>query len=117
MYYHYNILHKNYEIKLNEVIKGTKLAEQFPTLEKLMENLTNLPIELQNDVSFFGGGLINHNFYFAHLIKMSLDEKGKSQHENHISSELGQAIEKKFVNLENLKKELVKNALKVRGSG
>jgi len=69
MYYHYDILHKNYEEKLNEVVWGLKLEEQFPTLEKLMENLEQLSEKIKDDVRFFGGGLINHNFFFAHLAK------------------------------------------------
>ena len=39
MYYHYNILHKNYEIKLNDTLLGTELNEDSFGLEKLMENL------------------------------------------------------------------------------
>ncbi|CAG8507274.1 7584_t:CDS:1 [Ambispora gerdemannii] len=111
MYYHYNILHQNYETKLNEAVRGSELEQQFPTLEKLMENLEQLPAEIKEDVQFFGGGLINHNFFFTHLVKASkiLEEK--------IGLELLGVIEKKFTNLENLKKELVKSALKVRGSG
>src|SRR6185437_13600444 len=69
MYYHYSVLHKNYEVKLNETLQGTGLEKQFPTLEELMENLEQLPEKIKDDVRFFGGGLINHNFFFAHLAK------------------------------------------------
>src|SRR5918912_444119 len=75
MYYHYEILHKNYEVKLGETLRGSKLDEQFPTLEELMENLENLPEEVKNDVRFFGGGLVNHNFFFTHLLKKEDLEK------------------------------------------
>nr|CAG8571278.1 5364_t:CDS:10 [Entrophospora candida] len=111
MYYHYNILHKNYEIKLNETIQGTDLKEKFPSLEELMKNLDKLPAKIREDVRFFGGGLINHNFFFTHLTEPN------EKNEEKISSELLEAIEKEFTSLENLKRELVKSALRVRGSG
>jgi len=111
MHYHYSVLHRNYELKLNETLKGIEIEKEYSSLEKLMENLDNLPEKLKNDISFFGGGLINHNFFFANLTEMS-----KSSEEI-ISEELMEIIKKHFTNLENLKKNLVKNALKIRGSG
>jgi Fe-Mn family superoxide dismutase len=110
MYYHYEILHKNYEVKLDETLCGTGIEKQFDSLEELMENLENLPADVKNDVRFFGGGLINHNFFFTHLIK-------KDNSEKKISSELLNAINNEFDNLDNLKNRLLKNALKIRGSG
>ncbi|CFW93054.1 Superoxide dismutase [Mn/Fe] [endosymbiont DhMRE of Dentiscutata heterogama] len=116
MYYHYNILHKNYEVKLLETLRGTEIMEQFPTLENLMENLAQLPEEIKDDVRFFGGGLINHNFFFAHLTKFKPEQKERERTEK-ISPDLLNLIQEKFGSLEKLKKELVKSALKVRGSG
>ena len=92
MYYHYEILHKNYEIKLNETLQEFKLEKNFSSLEKLMESLAELPTELKEDVRFFGGGLINHNFFFAHLTK--IDEKAEQK----INPSLLKLIEKKFDN-------------------
>ncbi|CAG8456962.1 27256_t:CDS:2 [Gigaspora margarita] len=114
MYYHYNILHKNYEVKLLETLQGTEITEQFPTLEKLLENLEQLPKEIKNDVRFFGGGLINHNFFFLHLAPFKSDRK-EYEAEEKISLTLLNLIQEKFTNLEKLKKELVKSALRVRG--
>ncbi|KLL04529.1 MAG: superoxide dismutase [Mycoplasmataceae bacterium RV_VA103A] len=116
MYYHYNILHKNYEVKLLETLRGTEIPEQFPTLENLMENLEKFPEEIKNDVRFFGGGLINHNFFFSHLVKFESEQKERERTEK-ISPDLLNLIQEKFGSLEKLKKELVKSALKVRGSG
>ncbi|CAI2165531.1 2670_t:CDS:10 [Funneliformis geosporum] len=111
MHFHYNILHKNYEIKLLEMLKGTKIEQQFSTLEKLMENLDKLPTEIEEDIRFFGGGLINHNFFFAHLTKMS------EKNEEKINPDLLENIKKdlEIGSLEELKRKLVKSALKVRG--
>ncbi|CAG8449627.1 7714_t:CDS:2 [Cetraspora pellucida] len=85
--------------------------EQFPTLENLMENLVQLPEEIKNDVRFFGGGLINHNFFFAHLTKFESEQKERERTEK-ISPDLLNLIQEKFGSLEKLKKELVKSALK-----
>jgi Fe-Mn family superoxide dismutase len=110
MFYHYEILHKNYEAKLTETLQRTDIEEKFASLEELMINLEDLPAEIKKDVRFFGGGLINHNFFFAHLIK-------KDHLEKKISKQLLMAINKGFGNLDNLKKRLLESALKVRGSG
>ena len=116
MHYHYNVLHKNYEIKLNETLRGTKMDETFPSLEELMENLGKLPAELKEEVRFFGGGLINHNFFFLHLTPFKISRK-EYEFEEKISLALLNLIQEKFTNLERLKKELLKSACKVRGSG
>src|SRR4051794_4433295 len=73
MKYHYGVLHENYRIKLEETLKGAEIEKKFLPLEKLVEkeNLDKLPDELREDVRFFGGGLINHNFFFIHLTEDS----------------------------------------------
>src|SRR4051812_23608192 len=110
MYYHYSVLHKNYEIKLNDALRGSELQENFPTLKGLMENLEKLPIELRDDIRFFGGGLINHNFFFTHLAKFKLDHNLEEK----INPVLLNLIQKKFSSLqgnlsglEKLKRELI----------
>ena len=122
MRYHYIILHKNYELKLLETIRGKKVEEEsetekkFPTLIKLMESLEQLPEEIRKDVRFFGGGLINHNFFFAHLTKFK-ERPADYQVEKRVNPSLLSLIQEKFTSLERLKKEMVKSALQVRGSG
>ncbi|CAG8575230.1 2483_t:CDS:2 [Paraglomus occultum] len=106
MHYHYNILHKNYELKLLETIQETEIEEQFPTLENLMENLKQLPAEIKDNVRFFGGGLINHNFFFAHLTKFKSNQK-EHEREEKISLAFLNLIQEEFTNLEKLKKELM----------
>lgn len=122
MYYHYNILHKNYEVRLLKTLRGSESEEkseiekQFSTLVKLMENLDRLPEEIREDVRFFGGGLINHNFFFAHLTKFKTQSKGY-QFEKRIDFALLNLIREKFTNLEKLEEALVKSALQLQGSG
>src|SRR5439155_14450907 len=110
MYYHYEILHKNYETKLNETLRGTEIEKQFASLEELMENLDKLPAKLKDDVRFFGGGIINHNFFFTHLAKFEANQK-TSKNRRKDDFPLLNLIQEKFTSLEKLKKELEKNAL------
>ncbi|CAI2198198.1 7382_t:CDS:2 [Funneliformis geosporum] len=105
--------------ELNELEKfeeESATEKQFPTLIKLMENLEQLPEEIKKNVRFFGGGLINHNFFFAHLTKFKV-QPTDYQAEKRINHDLLNLIQEKFVNLETLKRELVKSALQVQGSG
>lgn len=122
MRYHYNILHKNYELKLLETLRGRKIKEeseiekQFPTLIKLMENLEQLSEEKRKNIRFFGGGLINHNFFFTHLTKFKVQPMDY-QVEKRINESLLELIKIKFIKFEGLKREIVKSALRVQGSG
>ncbi len=127
MNWHYNFLHRNYEIKLNEVLQGIEVEKDYPRLENLLTNLNRLPAELKEEVRFFGGGLLNHNFFFRHLVRPnSLPTEPKINEE--LFTLIEQFLQKKNLlgntlslqdlsPLEKLKKELVKSALKIRGSG
>src|SRR5436305_6680007 len=103
MRYHYIILHKNYELKLLETIRRKKTEEEseiekkFPNLIKLMENLEQLPEEIRKNIRFFGGGLINHNFFFSHLTKFKV-QPADYQVEKRINSALLSLIQEKFAN-------------------
>ncbi|RHZ35495.1 superoxide dismutase [endosymbiont GvMRE of Glomus versiforme] len=114
MHYHYDVLHENYKINLNEKIleeiEEEKLRKDFPTLEKLMKCWEQLPSKLKEDVRFFGGGLINHNFFFANLTKPYKEEEK-------IDPDLLALIQKKYTSLKELKAKLIESSLKVRGSG
>jgi|SRR6185369_2997937 len=122
MRFHYAILHQNYESKLLETLRGRKIAEkskteeEFPTLIRLLENLEILPEEIKDDVRFFGGGLINHNFFFLQLTPFKPNRQ-EYELEEKISLALLNLIQSRFTNLKGLKRELVKNSLLVRGAG
>ncbi|CAG8467319.1 390_t:CDS:2 [Gigaspora margarita] len=105
MYYHYEILHKNYEIKLLEAIKGRGLEEKFFSLPELMANLNKLSGELKEDVRFFGGGLINHNFFFTHLTGFNLRLK-ETETEEKITPGLLNLIQRHFAILNGKNEEL-----------
>ncbi|KLL01611.1 MAG: superoxide dismutase [Mycoplasmataceae bacterium RC_NB112A] len=127
MYWHYNFFHRNYEIKLNETLIGMEVEKDYPHLEKLMVNLDKLPSDLREEVRFFGGGLINHNFFFRHLAKPNsaaaepkIEEKLLNLMREFLQNQklLGNALSLQDQSeWEKIKKELVKKSLKVRGSG
>lgn len=128
MYWHYNFFHRNYEIKLNEILAGTEVEKKYPFLEKLIANLNKLPSELKEDIRFFGGGLINHNLFFQHLTRPSSSSTQPKTIDPNLLNLIQEFLQSQnllentlslqnFTSLEKLKKELVKSALKIRGSG
>jgi Fe-Mn family superoxide dismutase len=117
MHYHYEILHKNYEIRLNEILdKFEKELKNYESLEDLMINIISLPLNLQKDICFFGGGLMNHNFFFLHLMNpIKKEEQDKKLTQNNFA--LLKEIKKLFGSLNKFFDELADSALKIRGSG
>jgi superoxide dismutase len=108
-------------------LKGTEIEKDYPRLENLLTNLNQLPSDIREDVRFFGGGLLNHNFFFRLLISPKLPSTEPKINEKLLDL-IKQFLQKKNLlesslslqdlsPLEVLKKELVKSALKVRGSG
>lgn len=105
---HYEKHHKGYETKLNEIISGTIEEKKYPELIDLIKNYQNIERhDLKIAVRQFGGGLINHNFFFNHLKIGTNLKEGK----------LLNAINEKFGSLEEMKEEFKKNALSLFGSG
>lgn len=127
MNWHYSFLHHNYEIKLNEVLQGVEVEKDYLRLENLLTNLNRLPAELKEEVRFFGGGLLNHNFFFRHLARPNspltepkINEELLALIERFLQKKnlLGNTLSLQDLSpFEKLKKELVKSALKIRGSG
>lgn len=77
------------------------------SLEKLLYNLDKLPAELQKPVRNNGGGVYNHNLYFALMAKESEGPKGS----------LLEAINRDFGSTEELISKLKAMGLGVFGSG
>ena len=106
MDFHYNKHHSAYEKKFNDVIAKTENKDT--NLENIVKNYLKFPKEYQVDIRQFGGGLINHNFFFAHLAK------DKPIHD---SLEISQAITETFGSFEIFKEKFNKFAMGVFGSG
>jgi Fe-Mn family superoxide dismutase len=102
---HHDKHHQAYVDKFNEI------AEKYPELrdkepEELLKDPSKLPQEIKQKVINFGGGHINHSFFWEILKK---DEK--------LRGEIEKAINKKFGSFENFKKQFSESAASLFGSG
>jgi Fe-Mn family superoxide dismutase len=104
---HYTKHHATYLKNLNIAIE--KHPEFFEwSLEKLISNLDQIPEDIRTAVRNSGGGVYNHNIYWASMAPgQSGDPVGK----------LAEAINLTFVSFTNFKTEFEKSALGRFGSG
>ncbi|HHU28065.1 TPA: superoxide dismutase [bacterium] len=106
MMLHHQKHHQAYENNLNDALKDyPELHDR--TLEELLTNLEDLPEAIRTKVRNNGGGVYNHNVYFAVM--------GPTNHE--VKGNVKVAIEKKFGSFENFKKEFKAAGLGRFGSG
>lgn len=102
---HYSKHHQAYVDKLNATIKGNKDLEK-KNAEDLIKNLNSVPNEIRTKVRNFGGGHVNHSFYWP-ILKKGVPFKG----------EIAEAIKKKFGSFEKFKEEFSNAAITLFGSG
>lgn len=102
---HYSKHHQGYVNKLNAAIKDYPELEG-KSVEELLENLDNISEKIKQGVINNGGGVYNHNLFWAILKK-----------DTEFSGEIKNAIIEKFTSLENFKKEFGDAAATVFGSG
>lgn len=116
---HYNGNHKLYEENLNLVFsqleenKKKDIKEKYPDLEKLLQNLGSLsfPPLVKAKIRFYGGGLINHNLFFAHLASQIVSAEEKMKQEQ-VSEDFLKALRNDgFEGLDELKNKLVNESL------
>lgn len=106
---HYELHHKGYEDKLNKAIELKGYESKVPTsLLELCKGYLRLPDEgLRIAAREFGGGLINHNFWWQ-LLKPNVEMK---------ESVLKGEIIKTWGSVENFKAVFEKEAMSLFGSG
>src|SRR3989344_6889363 len=102
---HHGKHHKVYADKLKGVAEKNGLALQKPL--DLIKNINSLPKEAQKGVRNFGGGHINHSFFWTVL------KKGIS----HDNLEVIRAIEKKFESYEKFVEQFTNASNTFFGSG
>ena len=104
---HYSKHHQTYVNNLNNALADHSEYTGW-TLEKLLKELNNLPEEIRNAVRNNGGGVYNHNLYWA-----TMNKNVKKQPEG----KLADAIDKSFGSFDAFKTKLTQTALTRFGSG
>lgn len=113
MYNHYNGNHKIYEDSLNKLIANYQKNNpinsiKITSLENLITHYYDFPVDMQDKVQFFAGGLYNHNFFFSILSKESyLDNNYK----------IFEKIVNDFGSWNNLKTKLIDSMKQLLGVG
>jgi superoxide dismutase, Fe-Mn family len=103
---HYNRHHALYESSLNKELEKYQLNPLIKTEEDLIIYYKKyLPKELHYAVNFFGGGLINHNFFFKLLSK-------NNPLENY--PKIKEVIINNFNNLENFYNKLINSGKNIK---
>lgn len=116
---HYGKHHQTYCDKLNGALEKYPELSEKPA-EDLLKDLNNLSEDIKKAVQNFGGGFVNHNFFWSILAspRRSLSEGGKNESgENLPVGELAQKINEQFGSFEEFKKQLSDKAIGVFGSG
>jgi Fe-Mn family superoxide dismutase len=105
---HYGKHLQKYEDNLNKLLEGYEEYSDGKTLYELLSNIEALPKEIRQGVINNGGGVANHNLYFATLSKdAKMAPEGK----------LLEQINEGFGNLETLKDQMTHAAINHFGSG
>jgi len=104
---HYNGHYGNYVNKLNKLLKENNFKYNY-TEEDLARNIDVIPMKDRGEILFNLGGKLNHDLYFYEL---SL--KGNILPLGTIKTD----IDKYFGSYNNFKKEFIKKALELKGSG
>lgn len=103
---HYNIHYKNYVDKLNELLLKNNYDYKY-SMEELVNRINIFNISDRGEILYNLGGTLNHELYFYQLSNNKTTPKGNFKN----------AIDKEFISFENFKKEFIKKALELKGSG
>jgi len=107
---HHGKHHQAYVIKLNDALdKHPELYEK--SLEGLMLELDNLPIDIKTAVRNNAGGHLNHSFFWK-IMKSSAEEGGGKP-----NGVLAEALNASFGDFQKFKEEFSKTAAGFFGSG
>lgn len=105
---HYLGHHSSYEDKLEQALSKTDIGERFDNLIDLMVNYQTIEdYELKAKIRQYGGGVINHNFFWTSLKK---DTELRD-------SNLIKAIEESWGSVDEFRKALKAETLNLFGSG
>lgn len=102
---HHDKHHQVYTDKFNETLADYSELQKIPA-EELLKDLGKIPEKIRQKVIDFGGGYVNHSFFWP-LLKIGVEPK----------DEVLEAIKTKFGTFEKFKDEFSKQAASLFGSG
>lgn len=104
---HYNVIYSSYIDKLNKLLKKNNYKDNY-SLNELVNKIDMFPLEDRGEILYNLGGALNHKLYFYEI-----SDKGN----NIPYGEILKDINKYFGSYNNFKKEFIKKALNLVGSG
>ena len=104
---HYNVIYNSYIDKLNKLLKKNNYKDNY-SLNELVDKIDMFPLEDRGEILYNLGGALNHKLYFYEI-----SDKGN----NIPYGEILKDINKYFGSYDNFKKEFIKKALNLVGSG
>ncbi len=104
---HYNAIYNSYIDKLNKLLKKNNYKDNY-SLNELVDKIDMFPLEDRGEILYNLGGALNHKLYFYEM-----SDKGN----NIPYGEILKDINKYFGSYDNFKKEFIKKALNLVGSG
>ena len=104
---HYNVIYSSYIDKLNKLLKKNNYKDNY-SLNELVDKIDMFPLEDRGEILYNLGGALNHKLYFYEI-----SDKGN----NIPYGEILKDINKFFGSYDNFKKEFIKKALNLVGSG
>ena len=104
---HYNAIYNSYIDKLNKLLKKNNYKDNY-SLNELVDKIDMFPLGDRGEILYNLGGILNHKLYFYEM-----SDKGN----NIPYGEILKDINKYFGSYDNFKKEFIKKALNLVGSG
>ncbi len=104
---HYNKNLNFYEVELNKALKKEKINDSINNIEELVKNYLKYPKSLHIPIRQYGGGLINHDFFFS-ILKVG---------ETLTNRKLINEINSTFGSLDKFNEKFIEKAVNVFGSG
>ncbi len=107
IFVHFEKHYKGYLNKLNDLLKSINYSFDKP-IEYIVLHIDEFPINLRGDILYNAGGVLNHELYFSNMSNAASRRP---------IGQIEEAINKKYGNFDNFKKEFINVATKLVGSG
>ena len=107
IFVHYEKHYLGYLNKTNALLKEINYDKNI-SLEELVINIDTIPMEKRGDILYNASAILNHELYFKNI---------SSRKKNYPIGKIKTAINEKYGDFDNFKKEFINKANKMIGSG